>query len=355
MKIAVLYGGVSTEREVSLVTGTAVGAALADRGHDVLLIDTAVGDVPVGAREAQAAARLAGRPAAPRSSRDSTARAVAGEAVGQADVVFIALHGAAGENGTVQGLLELSGKRYTGSGVLASALAMDKRMSKLAFRAAGVPTPDWRVVTVECARVESRCDGSPSFPDDLPLESAAEATGELGGYPLIVKPNDQGSTVGLTLVTRGEQLADAIALAGRYGRNVLLETYIPGRELTVAVLEDRALPPVEVAPHKGLYDYESKYTKGMTDYTCPADVPADTAVALGESGLAAFAALGCSGYARVDYRLGPDGAFWCLEVNTVPGMTEFSLVPMAARAAGIEFGELCERIVGTALRGSRSG
>ncbi len=378
MKIAVLYGGVSTERQVSLVTGLAVGTALADREHDVLLVDTAVGDSPVGVREARAAADLVGAPATPAFAPDSTARAVAGEAVTSADVVFIALHGATGENGTVQGLLECSGKPYTGSGVFASALAMDKRLSKLAFRAAGVPTPDWRVVVVKGgsgdARVAtdggagaagagaetaagdawSRRDQGPSFPDDLPEEKAWSAVGDLGGYPVIVKPNDQGSTVGLTLVESEDGLADALRLAGRFGRNVLMERYVPGRELTVAVLDGDALPVVEVSPHKGLYDYESKYTKGMTDYSCPADIPEETAVARRANGLAAFAALGCSGYARVDYRLDPSGAFRCLEANTVPGMTEFSLVPMAARAAGIDFGDLCERIVETALRGGKA-
>lgn len=349
LRIAVLYGGTSTEREISLSTGRAVGIALADRGHDVLLVDTALGDSPVGAREAQAASALVAEPARPGHVRGSVAAAVSGEAVSEADVVFVALHGGAGEDGTVQGLLELAGKRYTGSGVLASALAMDKRMSKIAFRAAGVPTPDWGVVRFDAAPATRARSGTPSHPSDAPASGARDIARALGGYPLIVKPNDQGSTVGLTLVRSEDGLGPAVERAGEFGSHVLLEAYVPGRELTVAVLDGEALPVVEVTPHTGLYDYESKYTKGMTDYTCPAELPDDLAVELGASALEAFESVGCHGYARVDYRLSPESEFFCLEVNTVPGMTDVSLVPMAAREAGIDFGTLCERIVGTAL------
>jgi D-alanine-D-alanine ligase len=346
LKIAVLCGGVSTEREVSLVTGRAVGLALCERGHDVLLVDTAVGDAPVGAREAAAAASLAEGPRNVEHSPTGAVDAVTGAAVVDADVVFVALHGGAGEDGTVQGLLELAGKKYTGSGVLASALAMDKRMSKIAFREAGVPTPDWRVLALPGGR--ERAD-SPVLPSDGSASDAGDAARALGGFPIVVKPNDQGSTVGLSLVTDEEDLAAAVALAGRYSASVLLEEYVPGRELTVAVLDGKPLPVVEVVPKSGFYDYEHKYTKGMTDYTCPADVPVDAAEAISSSGLDAYRAVGCRGYARVDFRLSPEGRHYCLEVNTVPGMTEFSLVPMAALAAGLTFGELCERIIATAL------
>ena len=354
MRVAVLYGGISAERGVSLVTGRAVGAALVERGHDVLLVDTALGDHPVGVREAQAAAELAPHGSGPASDAPdhrpgSTAEAVTGEAVSAADVVFIALHGGAGENGTVQGLLELAGKRYTGSGVLASALAMDKRMSKLAFLKADVPTPDWRVVEVDSKARSRERSGSPSFSSDIPPSEAGGSIEELGGYPVIVKPNDQGSTVGLTLARDEGELAVAIDLAACYSSNVLVERYIPGRELTVAVLDDSSLPVVEMEPKAGLYDYECKYTKGMTVYTCPAEIPDETASGMSDAGLNAFRCLGCHGYARADFRLAPDGRYYCLEVNTVPGMTEVSLVPMAAKAAGLSFGELCERILDTAL------
>ncbi len=349
MRVAILYGGTSAERDVSLVSGRAIGLALADRGHDVLLVDPAQGDSPVGAREAQAAASITSTPPPILLETGSALCAVAGEAVSAADVVFVALHGGSGEDGTVQGLLELAGKKYTGSGVLASALAMDKRTSKLVFREAGVVTPEWRLLS---SRRELRHDsrgGSPSLPGDLPLGRARDAVSELGGYPIVVKPNDQGSTVGLTVVREEGGLDAAVELAAAYSKDVIVERFVPGREVTVAVFGGEPLPVVEIVPRGGLYDYESKYTKGVSEYVCPADLPADLAGELAAAGLAAFEALGCCGYARVDFRLSPENECHCLEVNTVPGMTEVSLVPMAAAAVGIDFGELTERIVSMAL------
>jgi len=349
VRIAVLYGGTSAERDVSLVSGRAVGLALAERGHDVLLVDPAEGDTPIGAREAAAAAVIDPDPPAVRHESGSAIAAVQSEAVMSAEVVFVMLHGGTGEDGTIQGLLELAGKRYTGSGVLASALAMDKRASKVVLKEVYVPTPKWRVVTSERTLAAGARGGSPTFSVDLDIDEAAGAVEELGGYPIVVKPNDQGSTVGLTIVKDEQQLAPAVKLAAEYSRHVLLETYIPGRELTVAVLGGEALPVVEIAPKSGFYDYESKYGKDMSVYTCPAEIPALLADQLKAGALTAFAALGCRGYARVDYRLSPAGKPYCLEANTVPGMTELSLVPMAAAAVGIGFGELVERIATMAL------
>ncbi len=354
MRVAVLYGGSSPERDVSLVTGRAVAGALAEVGHDVLLVDPAMGDRPVGVQEAIAAASIGGTPPEPTAETGRALEAVAGSAVSEADVVFVALHGGTGEDGTVQGLLELAGKRYTGSGVFSCALAMDKRASKLMFRVADVPTPDWRVVTGRTLSAASRRAGftnvAPAFPDDMRPEDAAVAAAELGGYPVVVKPNDQGSTVGLTVVQDETGLADAIRLAAGFSQHVLIETYIPGRELTVAVLDGEALPVVEIVPHGGLYDYESKYTVGRSEYTCPARLPGGVTAELGELALRAYAALACAGYARVDFRLDGDHAPSCLEVNTVPGMTATSLVPMAAAAAGMSFMRLTDRIVQLALR-----
>jgi D-alanine-D-alanine ligase len=195
LKIVVLYGGTSAERDISLVSGRAVGLALAGRGHDVLLVDPVAGDSPVGAREAAAAAAIGSRPPQILRESGSALRAISGKAVRDADVVFVALHGGSGEDGTIQGLLELADKRYTGSGVLGSALAMDKRASKVIFRAVGVPTPEWRVISSEGALEPAARGGAPSFPDDRDISHARQAASELGGYPLIVKPNDQGSTV----------------------------------------------------------------------------------------------------------------------------------------------------------------
>jgi D-alanine-D-alanine ligase len=352
LKIAVLYGGTSTERDISLVTGRAIGLALAGRGHEVLLVDTARGDVPVGPEQAAAAAGIGAKPPRLGHEKGNALNAVAGRAVSDADVVFVALHGGTGEDGTIQGLLELAGKRYTGSGVLASGLAMDKRAAKVLFREVGVPTPRWTIVRYDGP---AGGGGAPAFPDDVRVSqvSGGKASGEmvfgeaseLGGYPLIVKPNDQGSTVGLTLVREESLLAPAIELAAEYSRRVLMEAYIPGREMTVAILGETALPVVEITPERGLYDYESKYTKGQSSYVCPAEIPDSLSSELERFALLAYSALGCVGYARVDFRVTDELEPFCLEVNTVPGMTAVSLVPMAAEAAGISFPDLVEKIV----------
>jgi D-alanine-D-alanine ligase len=221
---------------------------------------------------------------------------------------------------------------------------MDKRAAKVLFERAGVPTPRWRVVSAEPGLSPETRGGSPHFPSDVEIDRAVDIARDLGGYPLVVKPNDQGSTVGLTVVREASELEPALRLAGRYANHILVESYVPGKELTVAVLGGEALPVVEIAPAGGMYDYESKYGAGMSEYTCPALLSEELTARLRQSALTAFAALGCRGYARIDYRLTPDEEAYCLEVNTVPGMTELSLVPMAAAAVGIDFGELVERI-----------
>ncbi len=356
MRIAVLYGGTSAERNVSLASGRAVGAALADAGHEVLLVDPAIGDRPVGVDEAVVAEEIGCAPPDPTSESGSAVAAVSGEAVAKADVVFVALHGGTGEDGTVQGLLQLAGKRYTGSGVLACAAAMDKRLSKMLLRAASVPTPDWRMLVVGG---DSGSAGAPVLPDDiaipgpgadgggdaLVLEAVRPSVRALGGYPVVVKPNDQGSTVGLTIVRDESSLPGAVRVAAGFSPRVLVESFIPGRELTVAVLGDRPLPVVEISPLGGLYDYESKYTAGRSEYTCPARLPGEAAGELSRLAVRACRSLGCTGYARVDFRLDEGRPPSCLEVNTVPGMTATSLVPMAAEAAGMSFAELVDRIV----------
>jgi D-alanine-D-alanine ligase len=254
----------------------------------------------------------------------------AAPAVTDSDVVFIALHGGAGENGTVQALLELSGRPYTGSGVLASALAMNKAMSKKVFVQSGIPTPKWQLLTAG-ARGK-----------DIDVKA-------LGGWPIVVKPNEEGSTVGLTIVSRAEDLDEAVDLSFQYGAETLVEQYIPGRELTVAVLGDEALPIVEIKPQGGHYDYESKYTAGKSQYFCPADLPEALAARIRKLGIDAARCLGCSGVSRADFRLPPDGDPSCLEVNTIPGMTPTSLVPMAAKAAGMSYDQLVARMIDLAL------
>ncbi len=341
-----LLGGTSAEREISLRTGGGIAHALRARGHDVTAIDTADGTVlPAGMESGrplpavEASGSGSGGPGAHGAAGASDARPVLREhvdlgnaVVRDADLVFLALHGGAGEDGTLQALLDLAGKAYTGSGMLASAAAMDKALSKRLFEQAGIPTPPWRLYR--------RRDG------DQPDVAAVSA---VGGFPVVIKPNDEGSTFGLTIVRDASGLAPAFEEALRYSNNVLLEAFIPGRELTVAVLGDEPLPLVEICPKSGLYDYESKYTPGKSEYFCPADLPDELTLLIQELSVLACRVLDTAGVARVDFRLAPDGTPHCLEVNTIPGMTQTSLVPMAARAAGLSFEDLCERIAQLAL------
>jgi D-alanine-D-alanine ligase len=240
--------------------------------------------------------------------------------------VFLALHGGHGEDGTVQAMLDAAHVCYTGSGHLASALAMDKDVSKILFRAAGVKTADWLMAPASAGQVEQAL-----------------------GWPVIVKPSKQGSTVGLTKVESPDQLASAVHEALLYDDEVMVEQFIPGRELTVGILGDDALPVGEIIPKHELYDYECKYTAGMATEVFPADLaPALSTEAQAQARLA-FQALKLDGYARIDFRMTEDGTFYCLEANTLPGMTELSLIPQAAVAAGISFDDLCERIVQLAV------
>ena len=351
MKVLVLMGGLSGEREISLRTGRGVVRALARLGHEVRAIDTGTGQrlltETAEARRLEAAAggESRGGPPPRTVAELETLPAVVADrslevvrdATEGADVVFIALHGGAGEDGTIQALLEIVRASYTGSGVLASALAMNKEKSKRVFRDAGIPTPRGVFVTTDGLTVPPQVR---EFPTRV-------------GWPVVVKPNDQGSTIGVTIAHDAAELAEGVAAAARLSRDVLVEEFIPGRELTVAVLGDEALPVVEIMPESGFYDYEAKYSKGRSQYRVPADLPEPQALRVRELGAAAFRALGCRGVARVDFRLHTDGTPYCLEVNTVPGLTELSLVPMAARAAGIEYDELIDRILRLACEDAR--
>jgi D-alanine-D-alanine ligase len=242
-------------------------------------------------------------------------------AVRDAEVLFLALHGGRGEDGTLQAVLEVVGIPYTGSGPLGSAMAMDKDISKRLFRMAGIPTADWLMGPV----------------------TAAEA-GDALGWPVIVKPSKQGSTVGLTKVNAPQDFDEAVTLAARYDDEVMIEAFIPGRELTVGVLDDQPLAVGEIIPRHEIFDYECKYSPGMAAEIFPADVSSDVAARSGQLSVTAHRVLKLGGYSRVDFRLTPAGELVCLEVNTLPGMTATSLLPQSARAVGIEFGELCERI-----------
>ena len=300
-KVAVLLGGPSAEREVSLMSGEAVLAALRERGVDAHPFDPAERDLWTLKSEGY-------------------------------DRAFIALHGRYGEDGTVQGALETLRIPYTGSGVMASALAMDKWRTKLVWIAAGIPTPRFRIV------------GTGTDPMRLVAEL---------GLPLIVKPAREGSTIGLSKVTSvdHDEVRVAIDEAARHDRLVLAEEFVAGRELTASIVGHRALPLIHIEAPRGNYDYHSKYFSDETKYHCPAGLPDPVERAIREQSLAAFDLLGATGWGRLDLILRADGTWSFLELNTSPGMTGHSLVPMAARAAGQSFPDLCVEI----LRGAHVG
>ncbi len=322
MRIAVLMGGLSSEREVSLASGKEVARALREVKHDVVEIDV---------RDELDASRAA----SPSSNNKALAGFVTNPDIASCDVVFVALHGGAGEDGTVQALLDVMGKPYTGSGMLASALAMDKVLSKRVFEQAGVMTPAWR--SVERAN----------------LANVEAAVADLGGPPVVTKPRNQGSTIGISIVKEEAELKTAVESSLKYSPDVLVEKYIAGREMTVGVLGDSPLPVIEIAANKGFYNYECKYTRGKSKYIVPAKIPANQSKEAQEAALKAYRVLGCQDFARVDFRLSREGELHCLEVNTVPGMTGTSLVPMAARAKGMPFPQLVDEICRLAL--SRRG
>lgn len=298
-KVAVMFGGDSAEREVSLKSGAAVLAALLRAGVDAHGFDPA--QRPLSALKDEGFER-----------------------------VFIALHGRGGEDGCLQGALELMKIPYTGSGVLASALAMDKWRTKLVWQAAGIPVPDYALLdpNSDYVAVEARL-----------------------GLPLFVKPANEGSSIGVTKVKTPGSLRAAFDTAVKYDRLVIAERFLAGGEFTVGILGDQALPMIRIVPAAEFYDYEAKYLRDDTDYRIPCGLPEAQELALRQLALAAFAALGGRGWGRVDIMLDGDGQAYCLEANMAPGMTDHSLVPMAARAAGIGFEQLVVAILERATLG----
>lgn len=338
LRITVLLGGVSAERDVSLSSGLRIAVALREKGHQVTCFDPAEG---VLSRDTEAALLAAGVGSAPPSlealaglaARSLSPSLGTRPEITGADCVFLALHGGQGEDGTIQALLDMVGVPYTGSGHLASALAMDKHLSKVVLRSAGVATANWLMAPT---------DGSALDADEV---------GRHLDWPVVVKPSKQGSTVGLSIVREPGELAAAVAEAFRFDDEVMIERFVPGQELTVGILGDAVLPTIEIQPVKELYDYECKYTPGMAREFV-AELSADVQSKLADQARRAFAALKLRGYARIDFRLDPTGQPWCLEANTLPGMTPTSLIPQAAAAAGVLFPDLCERIVQLALASS---
>jgi D-alanine-D-alanine ligase len=325
MRITVLTGGATAERAVAFASAAQVVTALRARGHTVAVVDTISGPLAPAAEATVLSTAVGDPPDA--AALDAEERRFLAETLGtlseirDADVVFLCLHGGRGEGGAVQVLLETIGVAYTGSGPLASALAMDKDLAKRLVRAAGVPVPPWLM--------------GPAAPADVERHL---------GWPVIVKPSKQGSSVGLTLVEAPAGLAAAIQVAHQHDDEVMLERYVPGRECTVGILADVALPVGEIIPRRGLFDYEAKYTPGASAEVFPAALPPAVAARLQEHALTAHRALKLGSYSRIDFRLDATGAIFFLEANTLPGLTGTSLLPQAARAAGIPFPDLCERI-----------
>jgi D-alanine-D-alanine ligase len=333
LRIVVLFGGASEERDVSIASAAQVIPALRELGHEVIVIDTATGVLS----SAQEALLLTAKVAVLPPDSDSLAlisqtHILPAQQVDHVDVYFIALHGGSGENGSIQAMLEMANMPYTGSGALASAVAMDKDISKRLYTLADIRTPAWRMV-----------------PDYTEREL------QTLGLPLVIKPNAQGSTVGLSIIHDLAALDAAISLARQFGDEVMLEQYIAGRELSVGVLDGEPLGVGEIVLDQALiFDYASKYQAGKVREIFPAELPADIYAEAQRLAALAHKTLKLAGYSRTDFRLDENGKLWCLETNTLPGMTSTSLMPQSAQVSGISFAELCDRICRLALRKRQS-
>lgn len=349
MKIVVLAGGLSPERNVSLSTGTMVTEALRARGHRAALVDMFFGlegfdGAPEALYDAPAseAGRFVDRQApdleAVRAARQDRSASLFGPGVLElcrgADLVFLALHGTCGEDGRVQAAFELLGIPYTGAGFLGSAIAMDKDLTKRMV-ADVVNTPGWKTVQYAAGDIEG-------------LVASAR-------LPLVVKPVASGSSIGVSIVHTAQELRAALTAGLALGGRTVLEEYVSGREIQVGILEDAALPSIEIIPKSGFYDYENKYQPGAAVEVCPAEIPPAWEEKLRDAALRVYRALGLSVYSRADFIVDGDGEPWFLEINTLPGMTPTSLLPQEAAAVGIDYGALVERIVLASLEARKQG
>ncbi len=332
MNIAVLCGGISPERNVSLNGGLSVYKALNELGHNVKIIDPALGTdglldyntIEIKS-EPPTLEELALYP------KRNLINCINSSLFDDVDLAFLVVHGTNGEDGLLQSLLELRGIKYTGSGVKASSLGMDKNASKMIFAASGLAIAPW--INVRKDQLEDY-DYHKYIRNEL-------------GRDLVIKPNDQGSSIGVSIL-KGcsiDELSAAIIESSKYSDLVIVEKYIEGREITVPVIGGQALPVVEILPEGGVYDYKHKYSKGYTGYQCPADIPEDIFHFAQSVAVTAFWAVGCEGFARADFRLNEDGQPIIIEINTIPGFTSTSLVPMAAQQIGIDFTQLCNKII----------
>lgn len=341
MKLCVLLGGPSAEREVSLLSGSAMAKALTENGHEVTLLDPAF-NKPMKLEDFKSEAAHATPPTPEElnalSRRSTVLESLMSDTVRNADAIVFGLHGVPGEDGMMQAVLEFLEKPYTGSDSRTSAVCIDKEITKILLEDKGIPVPNGVSAVI-----------GTSDADLIALYEEAKAS---FGERMVIKPNDQGSTVGLTILQEDDRdkFIEGVKLSWKYSRKALIEEFIDGRELTVAVLEGQALPIVEIIAEGGFYDYHKKYTPGFTNYICPAELDEELTKRIQADALNVFMTCGAKGYARVDYRLDPKGNFYCLEINTLPGMTATSLVPKAAKAAGMTFNELCEKILNGAFK-----
>lgn len=345
MKIVVLAGGLSGERNVSLSSGTMVAQALRDRGHRVALADLYLGledyqgtldslyDAPIPA-EWKHVTREVPDLEQVRRARKKQSPSIFGERIIElcrtADMVFLALHGDCGEDGRLQAALDMHGIPYTGSDYLSSGIAMDKDLTKRLVASLGVVTPAWQSLTYTREEI-------PALAGRLSL-------------PCVVKPNASGSSIGVSIAHDRQELTAALEACVPFGGRCVVEEYIQGREIQIALLEGKALPSIEIIPKQGFYDYENKYQPGAAEEVCPAPIPPEWEERIAQAAQTVFKAVGLSVYARADFIVTPDGTPYFLEINTLPGMTPTSLVPQEAAAVGISYGELCERIVNASLK-----
>lgn len=340
MNIAVLAGGYSHERDVSLTSASLISNALIDEGHKVCLCDVYLGcelkdknemftDTKAKIHKIENSVPDLDALKAQSGNGNALIGSNVIELCKMADVVFLALHGSMGENGQLQATLDNFGIKYTGSGYVGSLLAMDKDISKKLFKFSGVVTPEW----IRCGR-------------DAKINEIIEKI----GFPCVVKPTSSGSSVGISLVDNKEALVLALNVAQKYEDSIIVEKQIVGREFTVGVLDGEVLPIIEIIPTEGFYDYKNKYQAGKTEEICPANISQNLKEKLSSQALLAFDTLRLSGYARFDFLTDKDENTFCLEANTLPGMTPTSLLPQMAAAIGISYGRLCSKIIETALK-----
>jgi len=340
MKIAVIAGGLNHERDVSLSSGALIANALIDAGYEVCLVDLYIGVKTEcldtlfidssSRRERYDYSVPEHEPNLDQLKKElGNGKCLIGENVinlcKSADLVFLALHGDIGENGKFQAVLDSFGIKYTGTGYIGSLLAMDKDLSKLLMVQNGIPTPEWGLV---------KNGMTPSCEIDLPC---------------VIKPCSGGSSVGTSIVRSEEEFIQAIKYAGKYEDTIMIEKMIEGREFSVGILDGRALPAIEIIPHQGFFDYKNKYQAGLTQEICPAEISEEIAAEMGNLALKVHEVLRLGSYSRIDFMMDSDNNIFCLEANTLPGMTPTSLLPQEAMAAGVSYEELCERIVRIAL------